>query len=138
MRTCDTHVQRHLPGRAVGYRPRVVVVRPVLDVVIVLAEVVNLVFGLDVAVLGGADVNADPAFVEGVEGQAGIDDRFLRAVDGDGAGAGAAAHFLFLLVAQLVEIADLGQDLAHVAGLELHDTADPVEEVLAKLGEGVA
>ena len=59
VRAGDAHVQRDLAGRVVGHGPRVVVVRPELRVVVVALELVDFVFGLDVAVLGHADVDAD-------------------------------------------------------------------------------
>ena len=60
VRPGDAQVQRDLAGRVVGHGPRVVVVRPELGVVVEALELVDLVLGLDVAVLGDADVDADP------------------------------------------------------------------------------
>ncbi len=59
VRPGDAQVQRDLAGRVVGHRARIVVVRPELGVVVEALELVDLVLGLDVAVLGHADVDAD-------------------------------------------------------------------------------
>ena len=59
VRAGDAQVQRNLAGRVVGHGARIVVVRPELGVVVVALEQVDLVLGLDVAVLGHADVDAD-------------------------------------------------------------------------------
>ena len=59
VRPGDAQVQRNLAGRVVGHGARIVVVRPELGVVVEALELVDFVFGLDVAVLGHADVDAD-------------------------------------------------------------------------------
>ena len=64
VRAGDAHVERDLAGRVVGHRPRVVVVRPDLRVVVVALDLVDFVLGLDVAVLGDADVDADPLAID--------------------------------------------------------------------------
>jgi hypothetical protein len=56
----DAHVQRHFAGGIVGHGARIVVVRPEAGVVIVALQLVDFIFGLDVAVLGDADIDADP------------------------------------------------------------------------------
>ena len=58
------HADRHLARGVVGDRPRVRVVRPELHVVVVRAKVGDLVFRLDVAVLGRAHVDADSGLVD--------------------------------------------------------------------------
>ncbi len=59
VRAGDAQVQRDLAGRVVGHGARIVVVRPELGVVIEALELVDFVLGLDVAVLGDADIDAD-------------------------------------------------------------------------------
>ena len=64
VRAGDPHVQRHLAGRIVGHRARVVVVRPETGVVVVALQLVDLVLRLDVAVLGHAQVDAHARLVD--------------------------------------------------------------------------
>ena len=66
VRPGDPHVERDLARRVVRHRARVVVVRPDLRVVVELRDLVDLVLGLDVAVLGDADVDADARAVDRV------------------------------------------------------------------------
>ena len=93
-------------------------VRPVLRVVVVPLEEVDLVLGLDVAVLGHAHVDADRRVVDVLPIQPGVGDGFPGAVDADAAGPGAAAEVLAALVAEFVEVADPRHGGAEVAGLE--------------------
>ncbi len=58
MRACQPKVQRHLPGRVIGNRTRVVVMRPILSVIAVLADNVNLVLRFNRTMLGNADERA--------------------------------------------------------------------------------
>ena len=75
VRAGDAQVQRDLAGRIVGHGARVVVVRPELGVVVEPLELVDLVFGLDVAVLGDADVDADLGLVDVGPVEARVGDR---------------------------------------------------------------
>ena len=94
---------------------------------------VDFVLGLDVAVLGHADVDADGRFVEVFPIQAGVGDGFAGAVDADAAGAGAAAEVLAALIAEFVEGADPRHRGAKVAGLVGDDAAPPGQQALAEL-----
>ena len=117
VRAGDAQVQRNLAGRVVGHGARVVVVRPELRVVVVALQQVDLVLGLDVAVFGHADVDADGRAVDVFPIEAGVGDGLVGAEDADAAGAGAAADFLAFLVAKLVEVADPRQRGAEIADL---------------------
>jgi hypothetical protein len=83
MRPGDAEVHRHLSRRVVRHGARVVVVCPVADVVLELRNVVDLVLGLDVAVLGDADVDADTRAVHLVPIQPAGGDGFPSAVNRD-------------------------------------------------------
>jgi len=61
----DAEVHRNLAGGVVEDGSRVVVVGPVVGVVVVPADVVDFVFGLDGAVLGQADIDADAGRIIG-------------------------------------------------------------------------
>ena len=138
VRAGDAQVERDLAGRIVGHGARVVVVRPELGVVVEALELVDFVFGLDVAVLGDADVDADRRLVDVGPIEPGVGDGLVGAVDADAAGPGAAAQFLLLLIAQLVEVADAGHGRADVANLVGRDAAAAGQQALAKLGQIVA
>ena len=138
VRAGDAQVQRDLAGRIVGHGARIVVVRPELRVVVESLELVDFVFGLDVAVLGHADVDADSFAIDVRPIEAGVGDGLMGAVDADAAGPGAAANFLALLVAQLVEVADPRQRGADVANLVGRHAAAAVEQRFAELGQRVA
>ena len=64
VRAGDAQVQGDFTGWIVRYRPRVVVVRPDARVVVELRDLIDLVLGLDVAVLGDPQINASPAFFD--------------------------------------------------------------------------
>ena len=138
VRAGDAEVQRDFAGRIVGHRPRIVVMRPILGVVVVAFELVDFVFRLDVAVLGHADVNADPRAVDVLPVEARIGHRLVGAIDADAAGAGAAADLLALLVAQLVEIANPRQGGAEIAGFVGRHPAAARQKRLAELGQRVS
>ena len=55
----NPRIEGDLTGGVVGHCARVVVVRPIGQIVVVLRNFVDLLFGLDVAVLGGADVDTN-------------------------------------------------------------------------------
>ena len=116
----------------------IVVVRPELRVVVEALELEDLVFGLDVAVFGDADVDADPRLVDVRPIQPGVANGLVGAVDADAAGPRAAAHFFAFLVAQLVEIADAGQRLADVADFVGTHAAAAGEQAVAEFGQIVA
>jgi hypothetical protein len=115
-----------------------VVVRPVVEVVAELRDLVDLVLGLDVAVLGDADVHADARAVGRGPVQAGILDRLVGAPDSDGPGARAAPCFLALLVAQRVEVAHARGRRPEVAHVEELDARHARQQVLAELRQAVA
>ena len=138
VRPGDAHVERDFAGRVVGHGARIVVVRPELRVVVVALDLVDFVFGLDVAVLGHADVDADPLAIDVRPIEPRIGHRFLRTINADAAGPRAAADFLLLLIPQLVELADAGQRFADVANLVLLHAAAAVEQRVAKLGQRIA
>ena len=94
VRAGDPQVQRDLAGRVVGHGARVVVVRPELRVVVVPFEFEDLVLGLDVAVLGHAQIDADPRRVDVRPIESRVVDRLVGAVHADAAGAGAATQVL--------------------------------------------
>ncbi len=133
VRSGDAQVQRDLAGRIVGHRARVVVVRPELGVVIERFELEDFVFGLDVAVFGDADVNADISFVDIGPIESGVGHGFARTVNADAAGTRAAAHFLLRLVAKFVEIADAGDRGADVADVVGTDAACAGQQIRAKI-----
>jgi hypothetical protein len=116
----------------------VVVVRPEAGVVVELGDVVDLVFGFDVAMLRGADINTDSAFIKCLEVYAATLDCFAGAVDCNTAGACADTQFLTGLVFLGVEVAYASGNLAHVAHVDHLYTSDPIEEILAVFFECVA
>ncbi len=138
VRASDPHVDGDLASRVVRDGARIVVVGPELGVVVELGDVVDLVLSLDVAVFGGADVDADAALVQILKIDAAVVDGFVRAVNRDAAGAGADAEFLARLILLGIEVADTRGQLPHVTHVnELH-TSDAIEEILAIFLESVA
>ncbi len=137
-RAVERQVERDLAGRVVGHGAGVVVVGPVAQVEVVLADVVDFGFGLDVAVLGRAGVDTDARRVELRALERRVPQGFVRTPDRDAAGARAASGLLALLVAQRIEVADAGQGFAEVADLIGPDARAAGQEVRAHLGEVVA
>ena len=133
MRPGDAHVERDFAGRVVGHGARIVVVRPEFRVVIEPFELKDFVLGLDVAVLGDADVNADHRFVDVGPIQPGIGDRLAGTVNADAAGPRAAADLFFLLVLQLVEVADAGHGRSDVANFVTPYATSTCEQILAEI-----
>ena len=133
MRPGQAEIHGDLAGRVVEHGARVVVMGPVVDIVAVLADVEDLVFGLHRAVLGQTDVHAGGGPV--VAGK--IDTRVLQglvgAVDTDAAGAGTAAVLPLLAVARLGKGAHPGRVHAHVAQVEGGDAARAGQQVAAEL-----
>ena len=116
----------------------IVVVRPELGVVVEALELEDLVFGLDVAVLGDADVDADLRLVDVRPIEPRVGDRLVGRIDADAAGPRAAAEVLFLLIAQLVEVADAGQGRRRRSGFRTAHAAAAGQQVFAKFGQIVA
>ena len=114
-RTGDTEVQGNLAGWVVRYRPRVVIVRPILRIVVKFRNRVDFILRLDVAVLGRADVNTDAILRHGLKINATVAHGLSRAINRNRPGARAHPHFFAFLVFQRVIIADTGQGLPHVA-----------------------
>ena len=81
VRTGDSQIERHLPGRVVGDRPRVVVMRPDAGVVAEFRDLVDFVLGFDVAVLGDADVDADTALMDLRPVEPGVTNGLIGAID---------------------------------------------------------
>ena len=130
-------MQRHLTSRIVRHGPRVVVVRPNTGVVIVLGNLVDFVFGLDVPVLGDPQVHPDTRPVPLGQIQPRIRNRLVRTVDRDGTTASAPPNLAAVLVSQRIEIADTGQHLAHVTGLVGHHSRPTTQQALPELLQGI-
>ncbi len=94
---------------------------------------VNLVFGLDVSMLGDAEVDAHPGTIGLRQVEARIVQGLPGAVNGNRPRPGAAPPFLLLLIPQFVKIANPRQDLAHVPGFELPDSRLALQQVLPEL-----
>ena len=133
-RALQAEVERDLAGRVVRDRARVVMVRPVRQVELVLRDLVDLVLGLDVAVLGDAREDADPLTVVARELEPGVLHGLVRAVHRDRARARAAPQILLRLVAQRVVVAHARERLPDVPDLVRLHAGPPGEQVRAELG----
>ena len=138
MRAGDAHVHRDLAGRVVRHGAGVVMVRPVFGVVAELGDIVNLVLGLDVPVLGDAEVDADAGLVDFVPVEAGVAECFAGTEDGNRPDAGTNAEFLPLLPLVGIEVAHAGGMLAHVADVDHGDAGLAGEQVGPELSQRVA
>ncbi len=138
MRTGDLHVEGDFTCRIVRYRPGVVVMRPVLGIVIVLADVMNFVLRLDISVLGDTEINADTRAVDRFQINPRIAYSLPATVDRHRSGPGTPAQFLFFLILQGIEITDTSQHLAHKASLKFFHSRLTREQTLAKLFEVIA
>ena len=134
----DPHIDGDLARRVIRDGARIVVVRPEACVVFEFGDVIHLVLGLDIAVLGGADIDADAALIKIFEVDATVVDRFVCRIDRDAAGACADAELFAGLVFLRVEVADTCGDIAHVAHVDDLDASDPIEEILSIFLESVA
>ena len=113
-------------------------VRPELGVVVETLELEDFVLGLDVAVFGDADVDADRRLVDVRPIEPGIGDGFVGGVDAHAAGPSAATDVLAFLVPQFVEIADAGHGRADVADFVGGHAAAAGQQAVAELGQVVA
>jgi len=134
VRAGDVEVKCDFAGRVVGNGPWVVVMRPVLAVVFVLADFVNFTFGFHVAVFGDTDVDADATAVNVLHVQSGVVDGFVAAVDSDAAGAGAASGVFARLMSFDVKVTNAGDGFSEVANLIVADSAAAVKHRVAHFG----
>ncbi|MFM2001669.1 MAG: hypothetical protein RI963_1095 [Planctomycetota bacterium] len=132
MRSGDPKIQGDFAGGVVGDGAWVVVMGPDGGVVIEPFDLVDLIFGFDVAVFGDTDVDADAGAVDVLPIEAAVADRFVGGVDADAAGAGAAAEVFFGLVAEGIEIANAREGAAEIADFVIADAAAIFEERLAE------
>ncbi len=128
VRTGDPHVQGDFTSRIVGDRSRIVVMRPEFGVVIKIADLVDFVFGFDVAVLGHADVDTDAIVVDVGPVHTGTGNGFIGTVHADTAGPGAAAGVLAGLVTLHIKVANAGKCLAKITNLVIANAADPRQQ----------
>ena len=112
--------------------------RPDRRIVAELADLVDFVFGFDVAVLGDAQVDADTVFLDVFPVETGIVDRFVGTVDGDRTGTSSAADFLAFLIAEVVKTAYTGKYGTHIAGFVVDNTGSPLQQILTKLSQVIA
>ncbi len=137
MRPGDSHVQRDLPGRVVGHRAGIVVVRPEAGIVVVAFDQIHFVLGFDASMLGNADVHADTARVDVGPVDAGVLYSLLGAVDADAAGPRTAADIFARLVSQGVVFANPRQRRAEVTDFIGAHAAAPGQQPSAQLGKRV-
>ena len=135
VRPGDSVPKRNFARRVVRDGARVVVVRPIRAIVIVLLNLVNFVFRLDVAVFGNADVNADRVFADVFPIEPGVGDRLPDAVNREAPGAGASAQFAARLPFQHVAVANAGDRRAEITDFVRDDAADAVQNRAAVLGQ---
>ena len=138
MRAGDAHVHRDLAGRVIRHGAGVVMVRPILGVVAKLGDVMNLVLGLDVPVLGDAEVDADAGLIDFVPVEAGVAERFTGTENGDRPYAGANTEFLPLLPLGGIEVTHPGGVLAHMAYVDFGDAGLAGEQVGPELTQRIA
>ena len=127
VRSGDAHVQGDLAGRVVGHGARIVMVRPNTGVVVVLFDLVDFIFGLDVAMLGNTDIHPHALAVEVLPVEPRVGNRLVRAVNADAAGAGATTNFAAFLVLQFVEVTNASQGLADISNVVRLHTAAAME-----------
>ena len=109
--------------------------RPKFRVVVKFRDVVDLILGLDIPVLGATDIDADPIFRHGLKIYAAVIQGFSCAIDGNRTGPGADADFFFLLVLERVEVAHAGKLGAHIPDFHALDSSDAVEQILSEFGQ---
>lgn len=132
VRSSDSHVQRDLASRVIGDSPRIMVMRPVVGVVVVPLDFVDLIFRFDIPVLGHSDINADSRSIEFVHFQPGMGNRFTGRIDADTSGPCSTSDVSLGLVLGRWKIADTGERFSEVPDLvRLHSTA-ALEQGLAK------
>ena len=102
--------------------------RPNGRIVVELFDLIDLIFGLDVAMLCDAEIDADPVLLDSFPIQTGVFDCLIGTVDRDRTGSRAATSFLSLLVAKFVESAHPGKNRRHVASFKRNDPRFPFNE----------
>ena len=101
--------------------------RPKLGVIIELREFVDLILGLNIAVLGNADVDPNPASVRVFPIHTGVQDRLVGTIDPDTASPSSTSHILFGLMLFRVKIANPCIGFANVANLVVRYAAASVQ-----------
>jgi hypothetical protein len=84
-------------------------------------------------VLSDSQINPDTVSSYGCPVEPGITNGFVRTVDCDRSGTSSATEVFFLLISQLVEIADPGEHMSDIASLVVDDSGSTGEQILAKL-----
>ena len=111
---------------------------PQIDVIIELAEVVDLIFRFNVAMLGGADENPDPGAVAVGDFDAGVADCLIGAENGDRTGAGAVPDVFLVLISSGIEIAQSGKHIPDITVGHGADAGPPVQQALPEFFQCVA
>ena len=138
MRTRDSQVEGDLSGGIIGDGTWVVVVRPNFGIVRKLGDLVDFVLGFHVAVFGDSQKHAGAIFPDGFPVELGVFDRLVRAKYRDRTGSGASSDLFALLVAQFVKLAHAGENIAHIACLEVDHSRLAFEQILAKFAQRIA
>jgi len=60
VRTGNLHVESYFTSRIISYGARVVVVGPILGIVIILADIINFIFGFYITVLSNTKIYSYP------------------------------------------------------------------------------
>ena len=139
VRSCDAKIDRHFARRIVRDGSRIVVVRPIFRIVVVLADLIDLPFRLDVAVLRDADEHARPILrVVAPKLDARVRQRFAHAVDGNRASPCSNSYLLAFLVFRRIIRAQAGERVAEIADVVRHDAGHAVQQIRAEFAQGVA
>ena len=131
MRSGNPKIQCDFPCWVVRHRSGVVVVGPNRRVVIELGDRVDLIFRLDIAVFGDADVNPDPRFIDVGPIQTAPRDRFAGRPYSNGTGSRPSASIATVLVLGSLELANSRMRVADVANVVVPHPAAARQECLA-------
>ena len=118
MRSGDPQTKCHFTSGIVGDRPWIVVMRPYGCVVAKLSNFEDFVLGLDVAVFGNPQINANTVLRDAWPVESGVVHGFIRTVNSDRSSSRTSSNFLAFLMLQRVEMADTGQHGRHISSFK--------------------
>ncbi len=136
--TGDSHVEGDFARRIVGHGARIVVMRPKGGVVVVALQLVDFIFGFDIAVLGDTKIDTNSRLFCVFPIVAGILDCFIGGIDADAAGPRATTDIFARLIFFCVEIALTSQRFAHVADFVGGNSAAAFEQRVAIIRKRVS
>jgi hypothetical protein len=124
MRTGQTQVDRDFSRRVVGHGSGVVVMRPILNILIIMIEeLANFSFRFNISVFRDTEVDTNCRWIQIVQIQACVEQSFMSTVYSNSSGTRAYSDFFAILIFRAFEIANACGLVTHIANREPADSA---------------